>query len=90
MSDVDELEVRTSLVELINFTRGGISIAVRVDWRPRGRRRWEHFILLPDVDQTIDELRELAGEAARRVYAGQVRELRDDQSSVRALEGEAS
>jgi hypothetical protein len=72
-----EIEHRTGVVELINWTKGETVFALRVDWRPFGTRRWHHFNMVPQEGQTIDELREHAGEAAFMVACGDVAGLDD-------------
>jgi hypothetical protein len=85
-----ELEVKTSIVELVNWSRGTVGLALRVDWRKAGARRWDHFNLVPDEGQTIAELRAHADEAARLVVAGRVVDLPLDDYSARPVDGDAA
>lgn len=67
-----ELEVRTSVVELINWTQGEQVEALRVEYRPAGTRRWSHFNLIPEPGQSLERLERHANLAAQMVHAGKV------------------
>jgi hypothetical protein len=72
-----ELEVRTSIVQLWNLSNGEAGLAVRVEFRPPGQRRWRRFNLVPDEGQELCRLERHANLAAQMVHAGRVVELVD-------------
>lgn len=67
-----ELEVRTELVELWNVSRNELELALRIEYRPAGQRRWRRFNLIPDPGQTVAALERHANLAAQMVHAGRV------------------
>jgi hypothetical protein len=61
---VTALDVKTERDQAIGLHGGVEMTVVRVFYRRPPTRRWTRFLLVPDVDQTIQELEAHAHEAA--------------------------
>lgn len=70
MKCAPDFDVLTSRETALNIDRGASTEVVRVRWRRVGERRWASFLLVPDLDQSLDELEANALLAVEAVASG--------------------